>query len=346
MRGMSDNEPKRIAGKARTDSMSASERKALATKAAQARWKKKQDIPNATHEGDWKIGKATISCHVLDDGRRVFSERGLSDGLSHVRSGSEYKRRKELVAQEKGSLPVFMSDIVAAYLSKEVQERLMQPVHFRTKGGGIPSRGIEAELLPDICEAFLEARANGSLTTASQQRKADAAEKIVRGLAKVGAIALIDEVTGYQFERDRDELQRLLEKYVTEEFRPWTRRFPSEYYRIIFELKDKKMDDFRRSPQWMGHITNNLIYDRLLPGMRETLTKLNPKDDRGNRKHRHHQHFTDTGSPHLDAQIQTIITLGKASIARNDSWQTFIRVVDSVTPKAEASEDDVLDEVD
>lgn len=35
--------------------------------------------------------------------------------------------------------------------------------------------------------------------------------------AKVGLIAVIDEVTGYQDERDRNELQLILEKYVSQE---------------------------------------------------------------------------------------------------------------------------------
>lgn len=319
--------------------MTASQRKSLATTAAQARWKKKS-LPVATHEGDWKIGKVSVSCHVLEDGRRVFSERGLSTGLSHVRSGGEYRRRKELSEQDKGSLPVFLNETVAAYLSDDARQRLTEPLYFRNKGRGIPSRGIEAELLPEICEAFLEARDAGDLKSPAAVRKAEAAERIMRGLAKLGAVALIDEVTGYQFERDRDELQRLLEKYVSEEFRPWTRRFPAEFYRVLFELKGKKMEDFRRSPQWMGTLTNNLVYDRLLPGMRESLAKLNPKDERGYRKHRHHQHFTDTGSPHLDEQIRTVVTLGKASIARKDSWATFMKVIDAVTPKAVERKDE------
>lgn len=42
--------------------------------------------------------------------------------------------------------------------------------------------------------------------------------------------------------------------------------------------------------------------------------KKNPKTESGNRRHRHHQHFTDTGSPHLDEQIRTII--GEWSLVR------------------------------
>lgn len=317
--------------------MTGSERKALATKAAHARWKR-QKLPEATHEGAWKLGKVSIECCVLEDGKRVFSERGLSVGLTHVRSGGEFKKRKGLVESGKPELPVFMSDKIAAMLPAKTRNALGKPLHFRS-GGGLPRRGIEAEHLADICEAFLEARDNGLLRSEPELRKAAAAEKILRGLAKLGAVALIDEVTGYQYERDRGELQRLLEKYVSEEFRPWSRKFPAEFYRVIFQLKGIKMADVKRRPQWMGHITNNLIYDRMLPNLRASLAELNPTDEKGNRSHRHHQHLTpETGSPHLDEQIRTIITLGKASIARNDSWNVFMGVVDKVSPKKELVE--------
>lgn len=322
--------------------MNDKERKALATKAAHARWKKKK-LPAATHEGSWKLGKVEIGCYVLEDGKRVFSERSLSDGLTHIRSGVEFVKRKELAAAGKPDLPVFISDKVATMLLPKTRQALEKPLFFRSNGG-LPRRGIEAEHLVDICESFLEARDHNLLRTESELRKAAAAERILRGLAKLGAVALIDEVTGYQYERDRDELQKLLEKYVTEEFRPWSKKFPAEFYRVIFELKGLQIDDVRRRPQWMGHITNNLIYDRMLPNLRQTLAELNPADAKGNRSHRHHQHLTDTGSPHLDEQIRTIITLAKASIARGDSWKVFMSVVDKVSPKkeleAEAEDDE------
>ena len=43
----------------------------------------------------------------------------------------------------------------------------------------------------------------------------------MRSFAKVGIISLIDEATGYQYEREADALQRLLKLYISEELLPW-----------------------------------------------------------------------------------------------------------------------------
>lgn len=115
---MTKDKSKEAGGKARADSQSPSERKSLATKAAHARWSKRDDVATATHEGTW----SGIDCAVLKDGRRVLSERTLSAALGHVRSGSDYARRRE---QEDGAkLPVFVTDSVEPFLSAQARERL------------------------------------------------------------------------------------------------------------------------------------------------------------------------------------------------------------------------------
>lgn len=50
---------------------------------------------------------------------------------------------------------------------------------------------------------------------------------MMRGFAHVGLVALIDEATGYQAERARDELHRILEQYISKELLPWTKKFPT-----------------------------------------------------------------------------------------------------------------------
>jgi len=43
---------------------------------------------------------------------------------------------------------------------------------------------------------------------------------LVKSLSKIGIIALVDEATGYQYERDREELYHILEAYISKEFLP------------------------------------------------------------------------------------------------------------------------------
>lgn len=52
-----------------------------------------------------------------------------------------------------------------------------------------------------MCDVILAARKLGTLQR-QQERLADQAEYLVRGFARVGIIALVDEATGYQKDRD------------------------------------------------------------------------------------------------------------------------------------------------
>jgi hypothetical protein len=45
--------------------------------------------------------------------------------------------------------------------------------------------------------------------------------KLLRAFATVGIIALVDEATGYQEVRKRNELQQILEAYLKDEFAPY-----------------------------------------------------------------------------------------------------------------------------
>ncbi len=56
--------------------------------------------------------------------------------------------------------------------------------------------GYPVIVLPQVCEVYLKARDAGTLLP-SQQHIAERAKILIHGLATVGIIALVDEVTGY-----------------------------------------------------------------------------------------------------------------------------------------------------
>ncbi len=323
-----DKEQRREAGRKRTEGLSTEERKSLATKAAHARWRRSGDgVAIATHEGEITLGAMSLPCAVLKDGRRIFSERGLSKAFTHVRSGNEFKKRAG--QQESERLPVFITAKVASFLIPSDHAKLIAAVRYRRGGAdSIPAWGVDASLLPALCEAYLAARDAGALETDSALRKARAAEVMIRALAKVGVIALIDEATGFQVERDRDELQTLLTKYVSEEHRLWMQKFPTEFYVELFRLRNVKTDDVRKRPRYFGKLTNELVYERLLPGMLPKLESVNPIADDGRRARKHHQHLVDQGEEHLKKHLTGLVYLMKASA----SWPEFIRALDRAAP--------------
>ena len=54
--------------------------------------------------------------------------------------------------------------------------------------------------------------------------------------AKVGLIALIDEATGYQYERETDALQIKLRTFIAAELREWEKTFPDELWEDLGAL--------------------------------------------------------------------------------------------------------------
>jgi hypothetical protein len=90
---------------------------------------------------------------------------------------------------------ILQGKAINPFISEETKAK-SQPITFRLPNGGRAS-GYNALLLPEVCEIYLAARAAGVLPR-NQEHVAVQAEILVRGLARVGIIALVDEATGYQ----------------------------------------------------------------------------------------------------------------------------------------------------
>lgn len=204
------------------------------------------------------------------------------------------------------------------------------PVRFQSPSGGSVASGYEATILPDICDAILASRKEGKLRP-QQAHIADQAEILVRGLARVGIIALVDEATGYQEVRDRKALEEILNKYISEELRKWTPTFPDGYFLGIFKLKNWSMPSFPTArPGVISHYTKDIVYSRLAPGVLAELQVLNPTDGHGRRKHKLFQHLTpDHGHPKLKEHLRDVVLLMDAS----QSWPEFKKLLDRVKPR-------------
>lgn len=305
-------------GHARALAMSPIERSEAAKRAAEARWK----VPKATHESELVIGPLRIPCAVLEDGTRVLSERALSSALGHVRSGSEYERKS--AGDDGAKLPVFLQSAkLKPFISASLAMALSKPIVYQSKKGGRPSHGIPATTLTEICEVYLDARNEGVLSE-SQKRKAAVAEVLVRGFAKVGIIALIDEATGYQADRARDELQQLLEKFVVEDMRPWAALFPNAFFAQVFRLHGWKYEPGNtQGPRYVGKFINRYVYDRLPAPVIDEIRRRNPVVG-ARRKHKNHQFLTeDIGLPGLDKHIASVTTLMTVAQSKHHFAEMF-----------------------
>ena len=312
-----------MGGQARAKALSANERSEIARNAAEHKWslpKAKWGSPDKT----LKIGDRELECYVLEDGTRVLSGRGMQEVLGLGQSHGALL--KEFVTHNN----------IKPFIDNELAMELDSPLRFIRPGrGGIPAVAFEATILPKVCDAVLEARKRNPKLTKRQADIADQCETITRVLSKVGIIALVDEVTGYQYDRTRTALAEILEKFIAKELQGWTRTFPTEFYEQIFRLKNWKFDPKSvKRPQVIGHYTTDIVYRRLAPGVVDELKRLSPKVD-GRRKNKLFQWLTgDIGHPKLRSHLDGVLALMKAS----DNWLQFRQFLKKAFPKFEKTE--------
>lgn len=285
------------------------------------------------HEGVLNIGDTIIPCYVLEDGTRVLSGSAMQNALklqdeTDNRSGTRLAR---YLGQK--SLEPFI------YKGKE-QGHYDPIICYK---GEQKINGYEATILADICEAFLEARNSIELST-RQKIIADQCEILIRGFARVGITALVDEATGYQYERERNALQVVLKAYINEELLKWQKMFPDTFYYQIFRLNkwDYTVRGINKRPSIIGKWTNKLIYEQLPKGVLEELKVKTPKSPEGNYTARFFQSLTpDIGHPELTSQIYKVIGIMQISDNWNDFISNFNRMISRESGQMEIDFDDI-----
>ena len=177
---------------------------------------------------------------------------------------------------------------------------------------------------------------NGKLKTARQSIIAAQCELIMRGLAKTGIVALIDEATGYQNLRPADGLRNYFDQILKNDLAAWFKRFPDEFYENIYKLKGWDWPGMGKNRySVVGTYTNDLVWERIVPGLKEELNERNPKDAKGNRRRKHHEYLNDeAGDKLFSQQMFTILALQRACLNKSgDRWNHFISMMDDILPK-------------
>ena len=310
-------------GIARQASLTAEQRSANARKAGLAR-KELASLPKATHgsaDHPLKLGNLEIQCYVLEDGRRVLSLGGMVKALGMSIGSAGGGEGDRLVSFATGKA-------LSPFISNDLLSRMRGPVRFQAPTGGTAATGYEATILPDLCDAVLEARRAGALLH-QQVHIAQQCEILVRALARVGIIALVDEATGYQKDRAKDALAKILEAYVAKELQPWVKTFDSDFYEHMFRLRGleypPEKPNFR--PQYFGVLTNDIVYRRLAPGV---LTALKEENGKAERKGKLHQHLTaGFGRQNLVKHLGKVVALMQVS----EDWPDFMRKLNTVVPR-------------
>ena len=284
------------------------------------------------------INDIEIDCYVLEDETRVLSQRGLLKSVGFTRGGPRNEPETEGIGAQ---MPRFVGQKwISPFISNNLMSVLKKPIIFQAPTGAT-AYGYPATALVDLCNAILEANEQGAATP-RQNSFVERAMVLIRGLATVGVIALVDEATGYQRIREERALATILEKFISKELQPWTKTFDYEFYNQIFRLKKWPGPNGVARPSVIGHYTNDIVYSRLAPGVLEELRRVNPTLPSGKgRRNTHHQWFTpDLGHPKLKEHLAAVTALMRAST----NWDIFIRNLNRAFPKSEQQLEPLLED--
>jgi hypothetical protein len=239
------------------------------------------DIPRATHWGELTIGDANLPAYRLDNGARVFSLKGVVVGLIGTEGGqlAEYLKVRSL------------RDYLPADLKPAEDGTIPALIRFDTGGEGNfkYALGVPVERFMDLCSAYAMALSehvseSEFALTARQLQIAQTAISFYRACAKVGIIALVDEATGYQYEREVDALQLKLKLFLSDEMRKWEKTFPDELWKEFGRLTNWKGSVHSR-PKYWGKLVMELIYGYLDPDVAKWLKENKPKPRHGQNYH-------------------------------------------------------------
>jgi len=282
----------------------------------------KEKLPKAKYgspDRPLQLGELKLAVYVLDDGTRVIVQRKMIEALGMSQGSSAGTGGDRLAKFASGKL-------LKPFINNDLAILTQNPIKFAQPRGGRAAYGYEATVLADLCEAVLKARDAGVLQK-NQLHIAAQCEILMRSFAKVGIIALIDEATGYQFDRKHDALRILIEAYIEEELQPWIKTFPDSFFSALDTLYKNDKTTSRGRPQYYGKFINKYIYDPLERGyIKQELNKKNITDT-GKRKARFHQWLTEKG------RSQLILRIGKieAIMETNPNLKKFKEKVKGLT---------------
>lgn len=282
-------------GIARANRLTKSERSEIARKAVQARWARARAaseaeaepsleddltdveiivpdpaMPIARWRGTLNLVGIEVPCYVLDNGLKVIGRTSAAEVLTGIKGGGSLEKYIGVKSLE----PFLNKDLV---LERLVPFRLLE-----VEGLERAVKGLPHDLMVELCQGFvaalqatLDPKSSYPKMTERQQQMAMMASMFLSACAKVGLEALIDEATGYQFERAEDALQVKLRAFIADELRGWEKTFPDELWAEFGRLTGWS-GPLHSRPKWWGKLVIELIYDTLDPDVAEYLRNNKP----------------------------------------------------------------------
>lgn len=259
-------------------------------------------FPTAEHDGQmpspfakWRgkidLGGDELDVYVLDTGDRVIALRSAVRSIADADSGDLAK-----FIGVSSLNPFINNDLILAELRD-----------FSIPGTQFLGRGLTTEHFELICRGYVQALYEKAPLTSRQRDIAVKCAVLTAGLTRTGLDALIDEATGYQYERAEDALQVKLRLFIAEELRAWEKTFPDELWEEFGRLTNWR-GPLNSRPKYWGKLVIELVYDTLDPDVAKYL-----RDNRPAPGVRWHQNLTENyGARQLVARCYEIVGLAKS----------------------------------
>jgi hypothetical protein len=246
--------------------------------------------PFAKWRGQIDLGGDLLDVYVLDTTQRVISLRGTIKSIANTDSGNlgSYIGSNTLK-------PFIDNEKIAGEL-----------VEFSIPGNPTKSSGLTTEHFELICRGYVRALYEKAPLTDRQKEIAIKCAVLTSGLTRTGLDALIDEATGYQYERAEDALQVKLRAFIADELRDWEKTFPDELWEEFGRLTHWQ-GPLQSRPKWWGKLVLELVYDTLDPDVAKYLRENKPPPG----VHWHRQLTESVGVRQLVSRCYEIVGMAK-----------------------------------
>lgn len=229
-----------------------------------------EDLPIAHWRGKLNLLGVDVPCYVLSDGQKIIGRTSATELLTGIKGGGSLEKTIGVRSLE----PFINKDLV---LERLVPFRLPEVEGLEKQVKGLPH-----DLMIEVCQGFFSAfqasmdpKSPYPPMTDRQKQMAMNASSFLSAVAKLGLEALIDEATGYQYEREADALQVKFKVYLADELRAWEKTFPDELWAEFGRLTGWQ-GSLQQRPKWWGKLVIELIYDTLDPDIAEYLKTNKP----------------------------------------------------------------------
>jgi hypothetical protein len=254
----------------------------------------KTKLLRATHSGLLKF--ANVECHVLEDGTRVVTQRGVLRGIG---------------ANEKAPFGAFVDRI-----PNKPADFTVPTIPFRLKGGGI-AHGVTAQDFAVIITCFAHALVDGSIHHTQRDIGLQCAS-IAFALMGNGLVDAIDDATGFRGRTPANALEQKLKLFLLDEpAAERERRFPPEFWHALARVYGVTDYVLGKNPPYFQMFVRRAVHDVVDAEVAQRIKARNPSPRDGSL---HYQHYTDPALAICDEVIRRNITVLRGSSSPADFW--------------------------